>query len=96
MTEHVPVATMVPKPSLKRSFVVDSFDEPHWLLWTTPIRSWCWQLIPLADGRTRLISRLHAAYDWRRPGVLITVVLMEFGDYPMLRIRDRVEHAQNS
>jgi hypothetical protein len=55
-----------------------------------------WRLVPLTDGRTRLISRLHTFYDWRRPGTLVTVLLMEFGDYAMMRrmlrgIRERAE-----
>lgn len=88
--------TMVPEPSQKRSFIVDSFAEPDWLLWKTPIRSWAWRLVPLANDHTRLITRMNTLYNWRRPGVLITVALMEFGDYPMMRrmllgIRDRAE-----
>jgi hypothetical protein len=87
---------MVLKPSERLSFIVDGFDEPHWLLWRSRARSWAWRLVPLTDGRTRLISRLHTFYDWRRPGTLITVLLMEFGDYSMMRrmlrgIRERAE-----
>ncbi|HEX5206127.1 MAG TPA: SRPBCC family protein [Actinoplanes sp.] len=85
-----------PKPSERLSFVVESFEEPHWLLWRGRVRSWSWRLVPLAGGRTRLISRLNAFYDWRRPGVLVTVLLMEFGDYAMMRrmllgIKERAE-----
>ncbi len=86
----------VPRPSERTAFVVDSFVAPEWLLWRTPNRSWAWRLVPLAGGRTRLISRLHTAYEWSRPGVLVTVLLMEVGDYPMMRrmlrgIRKRAE-----
>jgi hypothetical protein len=87
---------MVPRPSERTAFVVDSFEEPSWLLWRTPNRSWAWRLVPLADGRTRLITRLKTAYEWRRPLALGTVVLMECADFPMMRrmlrgIRDRAE-----
>jgi hypothetical protein len=87
---------MVPKPSERTAFVVDSFDEPSWLLWRTPNRSWAWRLIPLGDQRTRVISRLYTFYEWRRPLTPITVLLMEVGDYPMMRrmlcgIRERAE-----
>jgi hypothetical protein len=39
---------------------------------------------------------MHTVYEWRRPLVPITVVLMECADYPMMRrmlrgIRDRAE-----
>jgi hypothetical protein len=88
--------SMVPKPSERTAFVVDSFAEPSWLLWRTPNRSWAWRLIPLPGGRTRLITRLRTLYEWRRPLALLTVVLMECADYPMMRrmlrgIRDRAE-----
>jgi hypothetical protein len=87
---------MVPRPSERTAFVVDSFVAPEWLLWRTPNRSWAWRLVPLAGGRTRLISRLYTAYEWSRPLVLVTVLLMEVGDYPMMRrmlrgIRKRAE-----
>jgi hypothetical protein len=75
---------------------VDGFVAPEWLLWRTPNRTWAWRLVPLSDGRTRLISRLHTLYEWSRPWVLGTVLLMEIADYPMMRrmlrgIRNRAE-----
>jgi hypothetical protein len=76
---------MAPTPSPKTAFLVDDFDEPHWLLWRTPTSSWSWRLVPSPDGRTRLITRLHAQYDWRQPGTFPAVVLMECGDFPMMR-----------
>lgn len=76
---------MVPKPSERMAFLVDSFAESSCLLWRTPNRSWAWRLIPLAGGRTRLITRLKTVYEWRRPLALATVVLMECADYPMMR-----------
>jgi len=90
---------MVPKPSERTAFVVDSFEEPSWLLWRTPNRTWAWRLVPLEGGRTRLITRLRTVYEWRRPLALGTVVLMECADFPMMRrmlrgIRDRVEAGQ--
>jgi hypothetical protein len=90
-----------PKPSERTSFIVDSFARPHWLLWRGRVRSWAWRLDPLPDGRTRLISRLHTFYDWRRLGTLVTVVLMEFGDYAMMRrmlrgIRQQAEAERQS
>ena len=57
------------------------------------------RLIPLGDERTRLITRLHTVYEWRRALALGTVLLMELADYPMMRrmlrgIRERVEAKQ--
>ncbi|MGY1590858.1 hypothetical protein ACI79D_02660 [Geodermatophilus sp. SYSU D00708] len=86
----------VPRPSERTAFRVDGFVVPEWLLWRTPNRTWAWRLRPLPGGRTRLVTRLHTVYEWRRPWVLVTVLLMEVGDYPMMRrmllnIRDRAE-----
>jgi hypothetical protein len=86
----------VPWPSERSAFVVDSYLEPEWLVWRSPNRSWCWRLVPLSGGRTRLISRLNTEYEWSRPLVLGTVLLMEVADYPMMRrmlrgIRTRAE-----
>lgn len=86
----------VPWPSERSAFVVDGFVEPEWLVWRSPNRSWCWRLVPLAGGRTRVISRLCTEYEWKRPLVLGTVLLMEVADWPMMRrmlrgIRRRAE-----
>ncbi|NMO50679.1 hypothetical protein HH310_05650 [Actinoplanes sp. TBRC 11911] len=88
--------SMVPKPSERTAFVVDSYVEPAWLLWRTPNRSWAWHLTPLSGERTRLVTRLKTVYEWQRPLVLVTVVLMECADFAMMRrmlrgIRDRAE-----
>jgi hypothetical protein len=50
----------------------------------------------VSKWETRLISRLHTFYDWRRPLTPVTMLLMEFGDYAMMRrmlcgIKERVE-----
>jgi hypothetical protein len=85
-----------PRASERTAFRVDGFVAPEWLLWRSPNRTWAWRLVPLSDGGTRLISRMHTRYEWSRPWVLGTVLLMEVADYPMMRrmlrgIRDRAE-----
>lgn len=47
-----------------------TIDQPSWLLWRTPNRSWAWRLIPLAGERTRLITRLKTVYEWSFPRML--------------------------
>jgi hypothetical protein len=86
----------VPRASERTAFRVEGFAVAEWLLWRTPNRSWAWRLTALPGGRTRLVTRLHTRYEWSRPLVLVTVLLMEVGDYPMMRrmlrgIRDRAE-----
>jgi hypothetical protein len=41
--------------------------------------------MPLSGGQTRLITRMHTVYEWRRPLTPLTVMLMELADYPMMR-----------
>jgi len=83
------------------AFTVTAFDTGSWLLWEKPDSTWAWQLIPRDRGRTRLISRLRQRYRWQTPGpALLTVVLLEFGDYPMMRrlltgIKGRAEHKKD-
>jgi hypothetical protein len=79
---------MVPRPSERTAFVVDSFAQPSWLLWRSPNRTFAWRLIRLGDERTRLIARLQTVYEWRRPLTLGTMRRM------LLGIRERVEAGQ--
>jgi hypothetical protein len=38
------------------------------------------------NGGTRLATRIHAVYDWQHPlTAFLGVLLMEFGDFAMLR-----------
>jgi len=68
------------------AFKFKAFETNHWLLWDKPDSTWVWRLTPLAPGRTRLITRLKARYAWEHPGMaLFTLVLLEFGDFPMMR-----------
>jgi hypothetical protein len=87
---------MAPTPSETSSFAIDGFEAPRWMLWRTPSSSWAWRLVPLPDGGTRLVTRLHAVYDWHRASSVVWVPLMEFGDFPMMRrmlrgIRERAQ-----
>lgn len=67
-------------------FTVDSFEAPRWLLWTKSDSTWSWWLTPTPGGGTRLVTRVRARYDWKRPAsALLGVFLMELGDYPMMR-----------
>ena len=71
-----------------------------WLLWKKPDSTWACRLTALPGERTRLVTRVKARYDWNRPALaLLSCVLMEFGDFAMMRrmllgIRDRAESFQ--
>jgi hypothetical protein len=86
--QHIEVGgwvPMSPKPSARSGLEVHSFEANRWLLWTTPDSTWAWQLTPTAHG-TRLVARINARYDWRHPHwALLGVMMMEFGDFAMLR-----------
>jgi hypothetical protein len=58
---------MSPTPSPATAFTVDSFDVGRWLLWTKSDSTWAWTLTPAGNGTTRLITRVHACYDWTKP-----------------------------
>jgi hypothetical protein len=94
--QWVPMAALG-EPTEVTAFKVADFERHRWLLWTKPDSSWVWRLTPMPDGATRLVSRVHAARDWRKPGsAVLSVVLMEFGDFAMFRrmllgIKERAE-----
>ena len=78
------------------AFRVTAFEPDRWMLWSKPDSTWCWSLRPIADGRTRLVSRIRMKYAWRTPAVLVSLFLMEIGDFFMNRrellgIRRRAE-----
>jgi hypothetical protein len=73
-------------PTDRTAFVVHSFHVNDWLLWSKPDSTWAWRLTPTDDGGTRLVTRIHAVYNWRRPVMaLFGMLLMEFGDFAMCR-----------
>ena len=77
---------MSPIPTERTALRVHSYEINRWLLWTKSDSTWVWQLTPTADGGTRLVTRIRAHYDWQRPAsAVLGMLLMEFGDFAMLR-----------
>jgi hypothetical protein len=93
--QWVPMSPTPPSPTT--ALRVGGFEIDRWLLWRKPDSTWSWTFTLLDAGRTRLVTRVHASYDWTRPTTaLLGVVLMEFGDFAMMRrmllgIRERAE-----
>jgi hypothetical protein len=89
--QHLDVGQWVPmspsgEPSERTALKVHSFQVNEWLLWTKPDSTWVWQLTPTDDNGTRLVTRIQVVYDWRNPLMAVVgVILMEFGDFAMLR-----------
>ena len=93
--DWVPMSTTVNETT---AFKVRAFEVNRWLLWAKPDSTWAWQLTPIEGGHTRLVTRLKERYPWRTAPLLalLTMVLFEFGDFPMMRklllgIRRRAE-----
>jgi hypothetical protein len=83
--QWVPMSPWGP-PAPGNAFAVESFEVERWLLWMKPDSTWAWSLTPTDAGGTRLVTRIHAVYDWHRPlTAVLGVVLMEFGDFAMCR-----------
>ena len=92
---------MAPTVSEETAFRVVEMDAPRSMVWSKPSSSWAWVLEPLSENRTRLIARIRMRYRWRRPTVVGDVVLMELGDFWMMRkkldsIRARAERAETT
>ena len=74
------------EPSDRTAFKVGSFAVNEWLLWSKPDSTWVWRLTSAGSGQTRLVTRIRAVYDWQRPLMaFVGMLLMEFGDFAMLR-----------
>jgi hypothetical protein len=82
--DWVPMAAKVNETT---AFRIAGFERGEWMLWTKPNSTWAWKLVPLRGGCTRLLTRLKQLNDWHAsaPMAAVTVVLFEFGDFPMMR-----------
>lgn len=88
-------APMASPPDERNSFTVAEIVPPDVLVWAKPDSTWAWLLSADADGGTRLVTRLKATYKLT-PFLPVTLLLMEVGDFPMMRhmllgLRDRAE-----
>ena len=77
-------APMASHPTPSTSFLVADAEPDTCLVWTKPDSTWAWALTPLAQGRTRLVTRLRQRYR-PTPGRLLPVILAEFADFAMMR-----------
>lgn len=77
-------APMSARADDRTAFRVVSVDAPRSLVWSKPDSTWAWRLTPDEAGGTRLVTRLKARYD-PGPFLPVTVLLMEVGDFPMMR-----------
>jgi hypothetical protein len=67
------------------AFKIAAIKPAQELVWLKPDSTWAWTLTDVG-GRTRLVTRVRILHDWRRAAdALLSLVLMEFGDFPMMR-----------
>ena len=67
------------------AFKIATIKPAAELVWVKPESTWAWILTDIG-GRTRLVTRLRILYRWHRPAdALLSLVLNEFGDFPMMR-----------
>lgn len=89
--QHLEIGQWVPMspsatPTDKTALRVDSFEIASWLLWVKPDSTWSRRLTPTTPGGTRLVTRIHAIYNWSHPvTAALGVLLTEFGDFAMMR-----------
>jgi hypothetical protein len=70
----------------RTAFRIAVLEPPRRLLWTKADSTWAWELRDAGLGCTRLITRLRMHYRWDRPAEAgLSVILNEFGDFPMMR-----------
>jgi hypothetical protein len=77
-------APMTRPATVDTAFVFGEIAENEHMVWSKPNSTWAWQLTPLDDHRTRLVTRLRQRY-LLTPALPVTVGLMELADFPMMR-----------
>jgi PPOX class probable F420-dependent enzyme len=86
--QHPRVGDWVPmfsKVNDTTAFKIAALTPPEALVWVKPDSTWAWTLTDVG-GSTRLVTRLRNLYRWHRPAdALLSLVLNEFGDFPMMR-----------
>lgn len=86
--QHLEVGDWIPmggKPTETTALRVKGFKTNEWLLWEHKGAGWVWALQRLDDRTTRLITRGRQRYSWRSPMLISELVLMEIGDFFMMR-----------
>ncbi len=86
--QQIEVGTWIPMSrnvTDETAFRMTAFEPDSWMLWNKAASTWAWKLVPIDNGSTRLIIRLKCQYRWTRPTIVTDLILMEIGDFPMMR-----------
>jgi hypothetical protein len=93
VADWVPMFSRVNETTAFRIAAITPCEE---LVWLKPDSTWSWTLTDIG-GRARLLTRLRILYRWEQPAdALMSLLLLEFGDFPMMRtmlrtLRQRAE-----
>ena len=86
--QHIEVGMWIPmsgKMTEETAFRVRAFEPKRWMLWEKAASTWAWKLLPIDEEHTRLLIRLKCHYRWNKPTIVTDLLLMEVGDFPMMR-----------
>jgi hypothetical protein len=84
-------------PGGNMGLYIKALNPPFWMLWWDQKGhvSWLWNMTPINEQETRLITRVRMRYQWFSPTILFDL-LLDFGDVVMMQkcltgIKDRAE-----
>lgn len=92
------IGDVVPmRPDGKQGLWVKEMEPPGSMLWWDKKGdvTWFWGLYPVAENKTRLVTRIRIRYHWLRPSIIYMMVV-DVADIVMLRkcllgIKERAE-----
>ena len=85
--QHSHVGDVIPmSPDGKSGMYTKDFVLNQWMLWGDKggDMTWVWDLYPIDDTHTRLITRIRMKYHWLSPKIVFEL-LVEFTDIIMMR-----------
>ncbi len=85
--QHSQPGDVVPmSPDGKSGLYIKDFEPNQWMLWGDKggDSTWVWELRPIDENSTRLITRVRMKYHWLSPMILFEL-LVEFTDIIMMR-----------
>lgn len=86
LQETYPGQVIPMSPDGKVGMYVKDFCPDEWMLWWDQkgTTTWAWGIYPDGDGRSRLITRVRARYEWFSLAAPFNL-LVEFADIIMMR-----------
>ncbi|MEA2551079.1 MAG: hypothetical protein QOE25_848 [Actinomycetota bacterium] len=87
--QHVDVGDLIPMAPGEETgmWVKECLPDRSTLWWDrkNQLTTWAWALVPMPDGRTRLVTRVRSRSSWRHPTSVFWLLLVEVADFPMMR-----------